>query len=719
MDVKCDDLGDGNPNTAVFKICVEPGSTISGMVRLCVCEPERTYVLKDLTPNNKLEVCTGDTVCLRLANLPPGHPDAKCVVVGDKATGEVFFRMRVIDSRPDPNEPDCTKLTCRVGAVPRRLAGACLDLFIACGNGKRAPFVPVVNGQQADGVIPDWNPWTWSDPDKPSMICAEDVIEVVDKTPPPDEEWLHAETVEGQICLVIPGSTPWTPHKTLVVDGHLRLPQPFGGIDLQAERIRLRDGGDAASCAAALKDVLRCAFAQLDGFEFVQIDCVPLPGDDIKLVLRWPGYDPADRATWLEGFLTLCCIEPPKVPVITECPADKIMPGDKIIIKGDCFVNDPNGVCVVFVCPNGRRVPMRVLRVFDTDGDPSDAEELEVCVGPIPPDCTEPGCIEVMNGRGVLGNPNFNVPGIDPAEPVWNWEGTNPDAYAKWPDVVPCPVDPPAPQRWFFADVVNGRLCVVIRGDWPAESSVQITARAHNACQRLDLDGPVIRFTGAGTAAECAEQIKDFLRCAFMQQTGAVVHVTCDPIPGTNAVKITIALENGKPIDWGLCTICIVEGTSTPDDADDDGLTDEKERELGTDPRDADSDDDGLLDGQEVNDLGTDPLDPDTDGDGCPDRHELAGMTDPLDPGDCTIFDFLSVDFETGTADVRLRQARMGVVYNFRTSTDLRDWKRIPGHDALLSRFPGEEMRRTVPLTRLPSGDFVVDSFFDIDFGPR
>ncbi|MEM9157529.1 MAG: GEVED domain-containing protein [Verrucomicrobiota bacterium] len=58
-------------------------------------------------------------------------------------------------------------------------------------------------------------------------------------------------------------------------------------------------------------------------------------------------------------------------------------------------------------------------------------------------------------------------------------------------------------------------------------------------------------------------------------------------------------------------------------DADEDGLSDFAESELGTDPADPDSDDDGLNDGYEVflsqnpeySDIGFDPLNPDTDGD--------------------------------------------------------------------------------------------------------
>ena len=66
-------------------------------------------------------------------------------------------------------------------------------------------------------------------------------------------------------------------------------------------------------------------------------------------------------------------------------------------------------------------------------------------------------------------------------------------------------------------------------------------------------------------------------------------------------------------------------------DSDDDGLSDLREEELGTDPNVADTDGDGLSDGGEVS-LGTDPLDPDTDGDGMSDGEEVEQGTDPLSP---------------------------------------------------------------------------------------
>ncbi len=55
--------------------------------------------------------------------------------------------------------------------------------------------------------------------------------------------------------------------------------------------------------------------------------------------------------------------------------------------------------------------------------------------------------------------------------------------------------------------------------------------------------------------------------------------------------------------------------TPTSDDNDGDGLTDDQEKEIGTDPNNPDTDGDGLNDGAEVNTTKTDPLKRDTDGD--------------------------------------------------------------------------------------------------------
>lgn len=66
-------------------------------------------------------------------------------------------------------------------------------------------------------------------------------------------------------------------------------------------------------------------------------------------------------------------------------------------------------------------------------------------------------------------------------------------------------------------------------------------------------------------------------------------------------------------------------------DSDGDGLSDARELRFGSDPRDRDSDGDKLDDGREVT-LGTNPMSADTDGDGTDDRAETrAGTLTNLD----------------------------------------------------------------------------------------
>ena len=68
-------------------------------------------------------------------------------------------------------------------------------------------------------------------------------------------------------------------------------------------------------------------------------------------------------------------------------------------------------------------------------------------------------------------------------------------------------------------------------------------------------------------------------------------------------------------------------------DSDGDGLLDDDEIRLGTDPNNPDTDGDGLLDGEEIKAYGTNPLNPDTDGDGLTDGEEVRKYkTNPLNP---------------------------------------------------------------------------------------
>jgi len=68
-------------------------------------------------------------------------------------------------------------------------------------------------------------------------------------------------------------------------------------------------------------------------------------------------------------------------------------------------------------------------------------------------------------------------------------------------------------------------------------------------------------------------------------------------------------------------------------DSDNDGLTDEQEISLGTDPLKTDTDDDGLFDREEVYIYNTNPNNPDTDGDTYLDGAEVKNNYNPKGPG--------------------------------------------------------------------------------------
>lgn len=119
--------------------------------------------------------------------------------------------------------------------------------------------------------------------------------------------------------------------------------------------------------------------------------------------------------------------------------------------------------------------------------------------------------------------------------------------------------------------------------------------------------------------------------------------------------------------------------TAGPMDSDGDGLSDETEGGLGTDPFDPDTDEDGLTDGEEVKTYRTDPLNPDTDYDGLKDGAEVhthttdplkrdtdGGMvadgheviedgTDPLNPADDLYLIELNIEFDYDKAVIKPR----------------------------------------------------------------
>ncbi|MFH1620651.1 MAG: binary toxin-like calcium binding domain-containing protein [Patescibacteria group bacterium] len=130
--------------------------------------------------------------------------------------------------------------------------------------------------------------------------------------------------------------------------------------------------------------------------------------------------------------------------------------------------------------------------------------------------------------------------------------------------------------------------------------------------------------------ADWNKNIDDISDAFYSNYTfGADIENAADFDAGAEANSITYPSENMnisgvKPSVNNGGFICVV-------DADNDGLTYEKELEAGTDPKNTDSDGDGLTDGQEVNVYHTDPLKMDTDGDELKDAEEIKIYgTDPL-----------------------------------------------------------------------------------------
>lgn len=75
------------------------------------------------------------------------------------------------------------------------------------------------------------------------------------------------------------------------------------------------------------------------------------------------------------------------------------------------------------------------------------------------------------------------------------------------------------------------------------------------------------------------------------------------------------------------------ETPSSTQDSDSDGLTDEEEKLVGTDPNEVDSDQDGLFDRDEIKVYQTNPLLADTDKDGYNDGSEVKNGYNPAGPG--------------------------------------------------------------------------------------
>lgn len=97
----------------------------------------------------------------------------------------------------------------------------------------------------------------------------------------------------------------------------------------------------------------------------------------------------------------------------------------------------------------------------------------------------------------------------------------------------------------------------------------------------------------------------------------AEVAVVAGETAQAGSEETAVAQQTAEAEGTALALVAQAEG-----DDDNDGLSNQTEEEIGTDPNRSDTDGDGLLDGEEINQHGSDPMVADTDGDGLTDGQE-------------------------------------------------------------------------------------------------
>lgn len=162
---------------------------------------------------------------------------------------------------------------------------------------------------------------------------------------------------------------------------------------------------------------------------------------------------------------------------------------------------------------------------------------------------------------------------------------------------------------------------------------------------------PVIDQQGINTQATPAAPIEDMSRSSTVNTDTDGDGLTDDreKTLGTNlALRDTdgdgisdydeVELRRTNPIVFDQPQNTVIAPTMIEIlDSDQDGLLDMQEQESGTNVENPDTDGDGLTDGQEKNIYQTDPRKSDTDGDGYPDAQEVEKGYNPLGPGRCAL----------------------------------------------------------------------------------
>lgn len=193
-----------------------------------------------------------------------------------------------------------------------------------------------------------------------------------------------------------------------------------------------------------------------------------------------------------------------------------------------------------------------------------------------------------------------------------------------------------------------------ITGTIPAYANVVVTFKAADFHQTWSNGGP-LEFGLRSEAPDATNTLTPFLYSATANvpnYDGAALEDGLGNTSGNVEYSLTFSTPSEIVNPWfvvrknengdrfGIDDIVI---SYYFDDADGDGLPDQEEELLGTNPELVDTDGDGCDDGYEVN-AGLNPLSSDSDGDGFGDHYEiLTLLSDPLDPTDPTLENTLGI----------------------------------------------------------------------------
>lgn len=181
-------------------------------------------------------------------------------------------------------------------------------------------------------------------------------------------------------------------------------------------------------------------------------------------------------------------------------------------------------------------------------------------------------------------------------------------------------------QRWGFTIVPHD-------GTDPGPLVASATVAVENSVPvaRAGANGNVTerrRYTLDGSASSDADP-QDTLSYAWSQTAGPTVTLsgtsTAGPsflapsVEGTTQLEFALTVSDGESTSVDDRVVVLIDFVPDPDQ---DGLDNEEEAMVGTDPAQGDTDRDGLKDGEEVHTIHSDPLDEDSDDDGVRDGAE-------------------------------------------------------------------------------------------------